>query len=126
MSTEPRLHRSGGRSCEPDYGCIATAPRTLAEDAAHTGAHVAGAIVIQLLLAALTGDWWAGAAAGAALFVGREFTQAEYRWIERFGGGRRANMPWWGGIDRRLWDRHSLAGWIVPLTAVATIAALQS
>jgi hypothetical protein len=82
--------------------------------------------VIQLLVAVLTAGWWIGAAAAAGLFVGREFTQAEYRWIERFGGGRRANTPWWGGFDRRLWDRHSLAGWIVPLTAVAAIAALQS
>ena len=25
----------------------------------------------------------------------RELAQAEYRWIEQFGAGVRANMPWW-------------------------------
>jgi hypothetical protein len=122
MSTEPRLHRSGGRSCEPDYGCIATAPRTLAEAAVHTGAHVAGALAIQGLIAVLTGNWWIGGGAAAGLFMGRELSQAEYRWIERFGEGRRANMPWWGGFDRRLWDWHSVLGWTAPLLATVALA----
>jgi len=59
-------------------------------------------------------------------FTGREHTQAEYRWIETFGRHRRANMPWWGGFDRRVWDVHSwwwnlLLPWLIA-AAVAAVA----
>jgi len=42
------------------------------------------------------------------MFITREQTQAEYRWIEKFGEGKRKNMPWWGPLDYRVWDLHSL------------------
>lgn len=40
-------------------------------------------------------------------FIGREIAQAEYRWIEKFGNGKRVNMHWYAPIDLRLWDSHS-------------------
>lgn len=52
----------------------------------------------------------------AAGFAGREEAQAEYRWIATFGKGLRANMPWWGGFDWRVWNVKSLADWILPLS----------
>ena len=58
--------------------------------------HAVMALAAQALLGLTTGNWWAGAALGSAYFVGREVAQAEYRWIEWFGKGRRANMPHWG------------------------------
>lgn len=57
----------------------------------------------------------AGCAAGVALVMTREHTQAEYRWIEKYGQNKRANMPWWGGFDPRVWDIGSLTDWLVPL-----------
>ncbi|MBV4687498.1 hypothetical protein I2963_24060 [Escherichia coli] len=45
------------------------------------------------------------------------FTQAEYRWIEMFGHGKRMNMPWWGGFDPRAWDVASLMDFAVPVVA---------
>ena len=111
------------RACKPGYGCIATARRTLAEDLAHTGLHVAAAVAIQTFIASRRRNWWTGAAAAAALFIGRELAQAEYRWIERYGEGHRANLPWWGVFDPRIWDLHSLSGWAVPLTVVIAMAA---
>ena len=56
-----------------------------------------------------------GLAFGSALFIAREHTQAEYRWIAKYGEGKRANMPWWGGFDVRVWDIASLLDWAVPL-----------
>jgi hypothetical protein len=56
------------------------------------------------------------------LFIGREHAQAEYRWIELCGGGRRVNMPWWGGFTGCLWDGHALAGWLLPTAAVVIMA----
>lgn len=54
-------------------------------------------------------------------FVGREIAQAEYKWIEYYGGGFRKNMPWWGAVDHRVWDVHSF-WW--NLTAPILVAAI--
>ncbi|WP_223276416.1 hypothetical protein [Sphingomonas daechungensis] len=62
--------------------------------------HILLAILIQLLVRFISGSWWAGAAAACAWFISREIAQAEYRWIEYFGSGLRANMPWWGASIR--------------------------
>ena len=48
-----------------------------------------------------------GSIIGMAFFFGREHAQAEYRWIEHYGHGLRANMPWWATLDLRVWDFHS-------------------
>ena len=66
---------------------------------------------IAVIIAGLIG-WLVGCAsifAGsmAMFFLGRELAQAEYKWIEWFGDGRRANMPWWAIFDPRVWDKHS-------------------
>jgi hypothetical protein len=83
--------------------------------------HVAIALLIQVAVKKGLGtSWWAGAAASASWAVAREITQAEYRWIEEFGGGIRANMPWWGGFDRRVWHADAMLDWLLPtLTAFA-------
>lgn len=87
-----------------------------------TWGHIIGALVVQGIIGAATGNWWAGAAFGAAFFVGREVTQAEYRWIETFGQGRRANMPWWGPFDRRVWTKaDQWMDWVAPVLAVIAV-----
>ena len=63
--------------------------------------HIVVAILIQLIVRFISGSWTAGAAAAFTWFLSREIAQAEDRWIEQFGGGLRANMPWWGGLDLR-------------------------
>ena len=65
-------------------------------------------------LGCLVGNPLAGACLGVALLIGREHAQAEYRWIERYGNGKRANLPFWGGFDSRVWDLGSLLDWLVP------------
>lgn len=55
--------------------------------------HTLMAIALQLAFGLTVGAWWPAAAAAAAYFIGREIAQAEYRWIERYGAGQRANMP---------------------------------
>lgn len=57
----------------------------------------------------------------AVFFVGREHTQAEYRWIAAYGGGKRANLPYWGGFDPRVWSLKSILDFALPL-ALATLA----
>jgi hypothetical protein len=85
--------------------------------------HILLAIVIQLIIWTILRNWGAGAAAAIAWFVSREITQAEYRWIEHFGGGLRANMPWWGGLDLRVWQHTDpWIDWVAPTVVVVMIA----
>jgi hypothetical protein len=66
---------------------------------------------ISIVVAATIGYFFGYVDLGAVLmmvfFVGRELTQAEYKWIQRYGQGKRRNMPWWGSLDYRVWDTHS-------------------
>lgn len=86
--------------------------------------HLAIALAVQLLVVAVTRNWWGGALAAAGWAISREITQAEYRWIEQYGGGLRANMPWWGGLDPLVWQKvDPWVDWIAP-TLLATVVAL--
>lgn len=63
---------------------------------------------------------------GITIFIVRELTQAEYRWIEKFGNGLRANMPRFGCLDPRIWDFHSLTDWIFPFIVNSLLAIIWS
>jgi hypothetical protein len=86
--------------------------------------HALLALAAQTAIGLLTGNWWAGAAFGAAFYLGREHAQAEYRWIKEFGDGKRSNMPAWGGFDPRVWsnDVASWLDWVLPLFTVVILA----
>jgi hypothetical protein len=85
--------------------------------------HLILAALMQLLVVGLCANWLAGALAASAWAISREITQAEYRWIEQFGGGLRANMPWWSGFDLRVWQRlDPWLDWLLPTLLVATLA----
>lgn len=62
----------------------------------------------------------AGGIAACIWWIAREHTQAEYRWIEAYGQGLRANMPWNGGFDLRVWRKADpWLDMLVPIVAVA-------
>ena len=85
--------------------------------------HIAVALLTQAAVALPLRSWAAGAVAASAWAISREVTQAEYRWIEQFGAGRRANMPWWGGLAPAVWQRADpWLDWIVPTLAVTGVA----
>jgi len=89
--------------------------------------HLAIAAAIMLAIGRVTKSWWAGAFAAAAWAISREIAQAEYRWIETFGEGRRANMPWWGGFDPAVWTTlDQTLDWAAPTLLVFALAALAS
>ena len=81
--------------------------------------HAAIAVVCQVFTGLILNDWLLGAAFGVALFLGREHAQAEYRWIAKYGQGKRENMPWWGGFAPRAWNTASLLDCVTPVVAVA-------
>lgn len=82
--------------------------------------HAIIALTIQAIIGLVTGDWLYGASF-ALFYMGREHAQAEYRWIETYGGGRRANMPWWGGFDPKVWNLKSITDWLLPCLAVIVL-----
>jgi hypothetical protein len=85
--------------------------------------HILLAFLIQLGVVLFFRSWGAGAVAASAWSISREVTQAEYRWIEHLGEGLRANMPWWGGLDLRVWQTvDPWLDWIVPCAAVIGLA----
>jgi hypothetical protein len=84
--------------------------------------HIPLALLIQLCSVPTFG-WWVGAAAGAWMFVGREYAQAEYRLIEHYYGGRRANLPPFAPLhDLRAWNTKSMLDWIAPAVVVCVLA----
>lgn len=84
--------------------------------------HIILAVAIQLAVFLAMRNWAAGAVTASAWAISREITQAEYRWIEAFGSGLRANMPWWGGFDPRVWQRvDPWLDWLVPSLAVVAV-----
>ena len=86
--------------------------------------HTIIALVMQAILGLLTGNWWIGAAFGAAFFIGREHAQAEERYIEANGGSRYHTpvAPEWAVFNLKWWDRDALLDWITPTTAVVAVA----
>jgi hypothetical protein len=49
--------------------------------------HVLLALAAQVIVGLLSGRWLVGGLAVAMFYLGREITQAEYRWISAFGAG---------------------------------------
>lgn len=97
-------------------------------------AHVPIAILImlsgwglgRLLGAAMRPALWLGWFTAACACVMREVTQQEYRWIEAFGHGRRANMPVLEGLKVWEWNAHSQAETLAALLVPALLAWLMS
>lgn len=93
--------------------------------------HAAVSVAVQIAVGLLSGDWLAGGIAACIWWVAREHTQAEYRWIERFGwdheteGYLRRNLPWWGGFDHRVWDKGSLLDFTAPMAACTAVYFLK-
>ena len=83
--------------------------------------HAAISLVIQALVGLLTGNWWLGGLLACTWWIAREHTQAEYRWIEKYGQGKRANMPEWAGFDYRVWNVPSLLDFIAPVVACSIV-----
>lgn len=74
--------------------------------------------LITLVLAVLAWPFGLHAevsAMSAAFYCGREHAQAEYRAIKSFYGGKRANAPWWCGLERRAWNLKSLCDFLIPV-----------
>jgi hypothetical protein len=84
--------------------------------------HILLALLFQFVLAPLS--WWLGAFFVIGYYLGREMAQAEYRVIQNFYAGKRANMPWWGAFQSKAWNIKSILDWVLPSIAVIIVALL--
>jgi hypothetical protein len=95
-------------------------------------AHVPVALGIQLACWAIghalgapnRASIWIGCFAASAVCIMREITQREYQWIEAFGGGRRANMPGYAGLEVWQWNAHSISETIMAIAASLILAVI--
>ena len=87
--------------------------------------HTIATIIVVAALGVTFGLWTGAAVTMCALWIGREIAQAEYRWIEHFGDGKRANMPFWGPLDPRVWDFHSMVNWLGPIAVAVPVIILS-
>lgn len=89
--------------------------------------HALVAAAVQAVAGLLTGKWWVGGLLPTSYFIGREVAQAEYRWIEQFGSGERANLPWHAALDPRVWQTaDQFADAIGPFLVTLLIALIAS
>lgn len=86
--------------------------------------HTSLTVAVQAAVGVVSQNWLVGGLFMAGYFLGREIAQAEYRWIETYGLGLRANMPWWGRFDSRVWKFTDMLDWILPCLAATCIAVL--
>ena len=83
-------------------------------------AHAGYALAMMAIVWALTGNALAGAMLGVGFFAGREHSQAEYRSIQQFYGGKRANMPnVFVAFMPRAWSLDSFLDLALPIIAVS-------
>lgn len=84
--------------------------------------HMLAALLVQCAVGLATRNWWAGGLGACCYFIGRELAQAEYRWIEQFGEGQRANAPWWAAFDIRAWTSlDQIADIAAPMAACGAL-----
>ena len=87
--------------------------------------HAIIALAIQLSVWLVTGSLVYGALIAVAYFYGREFAQAEYRYMSKHNTNR-AGMPWYAGFDYRNWTYDAFVNdLLLPIITVTVVAVVS-
>ncbi|NYT38861.1 hypothetical protein ERD78_18905 [Allopusillimonas soli] len=78
--------------------------------------HAAYAVLMQAVIGLISGNWWIGAAFGAAFFLGREHAQREYHL------GDPSHLPPWRAFDVWNWTTDARLDLLCPVAAVLVLA----
>jgi hypothetical protein len=81
--------------------------------------HAGYALLMQFCIGILTGNWWAGAAFGAAFFLGREHAQFEKKLA---CGGAVTSLNPFAGFAIWKWSLDSKLDFLFPVIAVLPLA----
>lgn len=85
--------------------------------------HAICALLLQMAIGLLTGNWWIGAAAGAFFFLGREHAQFERKLVAA-GGSVLALNPL-AGFQVWKWSLDAQLDLVFPVVATLAVAAAQ-
>jgi hypothetical protein len=86
--------------------------------------HTIIALAIQLSVWLATGSFIYGALIAVAYFYGREFAQAEYRYMSKHNTNREG-MPWYAGFDYHNWTYDAMVNDLLfPVAAVSLVVYL--
>ena len=90
--------------------------------------HIAYALIFQFVIGFITGNWWVGAAFGAAFFLGREHAQAEEMFLEYHRQSRSDTkfLELRVLISPEAWNLDSVLDFVAPAVAVVCVALLAS
>ena len=80
--------------------------------------HTLFALLTQVFIGLIAGNWWIGAAFGAAFFIGREHAQAEAK-VRKEGWAKR---PYFECFAPRYWSLDAVLDFVVPTLAVTATA----
>ena len=75
--------------------------------------------VITCAVLVLTGTPWAACFWPAVFYMGREHSQAEYRYIAKHGN-QRNNCPWYCGFLPSAWTVKGVLDWLLPWVVCLT------
>lgn len=84
--------------------------------------HAFFAMLMQVFIGLLTGNWWAGAAFGAAFFLGREHAQFEKHLTN---GGPVGGLNPLAGFQFWKWSIDSQLDLLFPVIAVIVVGVLM-
>jgi hypothetical protein len=81
--------------------------------------HTLISLVLQIILFFVFSSWWIGAVLVSGIFIGREYAQAEYRWITQYSKGLRENIRWYDHLDPAVWNFYnSFWNMVLPIICV--------
>lgn len=83
--------------------------------------HAFMGLVMQVVIAVITGNWWYGAFLSAGLFWGREHAQKQDNLADN-SGRKVKDMKWHEGADMTKWSRDSFLDFFFPLVATVAMA----
>lgn len=81
--------------------------------------HAAYAVLMQVVIGAASGNWWAGAAFGIAFFIGREHAQREYHI------GDPSKLAPWSAFDIWRWSLDSKLDLLFPVVACLGVTGIS-
>lgn len=82
--------------------------------------HLGIALVLQVVLGLLTGNWWIGAAFSIGIFCGREHAQREYKI------GDPSKLVGYEALDFWSWSLDSKLDLLLPVIACGSVAYVAS
>ena len=84
--------------------------------------HALWAVLFQVPLGLVTGNFWLGVAFSSGFFLGREVAQREYKLTN---GGSVKDLKPWAGFDILKWGLDAKLDLLFPVVATVAVAVLS-